>query len=134
MPVRLQVNFCFFWWDAPFQFGFDLESQSVQTDLQVNSANVGAQGGLGAPQGGRTDHPSQDLSHHLQGVERWVPSDGVGRTRDGQVTTLRGDVDAGSAGPWNDCAGAGALISHELGSGCIFCTPINTNKLSCSTV
>lgn len=91
-------------------------------------ANVGTQGGLGTPQGGRTDH------HSLQGVEHWLPSDGVGMTRKGQVTTPGGDVDAGSAGPWNDCAGTGALISRELGSGCIFCIHINIDKLSCSTV
>lgn len=92
-----------------------MESQDVQTALQVNVGAVGAQGGLGAPQAGRTGHHSQDLPHQLtrEGSTGYpVMGVGMGMTIQGQVSNLRGDADAGSAGPWawNDCADTGALL------------------------
>lgn len=84
----------------------------------MSVANIRAQGGLGAPQDGRTGHHRQDMSHHL--TREWStghPMVRMGTTSQGQVTNPREEVDAGSAGPWagmawtwNDWAGTGALL------------------------
>lgn len=96
-------------------------------------ANLGAQGGLGAPQGGRRGPHSQVLSQHL--TRKWGTGDSVmgmewqAKAKSPILEGLWMQDQHGRHGNGMTVLALQLCFSHELGSDCIFCVHMNTRSI-----